>query len=184
MRVLILSILLLSLATVGTAQELPLGATLPLQDTAFTQRDGGSAPLSTLQGSGGTLVMYWDANCLWVERYRSRFEGLVQAAQEAGVNTLVVLPQTAASATLEVPQQTRVVLDPGSLRQALGATRAPQMFLFDRNGALQYVGAIDDSPSNPAGVRRAFLRDALTAVQAGTTPEVTRTEPIGCLLRP
>lgn len=184
MRALFASLLLALSASTGWAQELPLGATLPLRDQAFAQRDGAPAPLSSLQGSGGTLLMYWDAGCLWVERYRSRMNALVQAAEEAGVRTVIVLPEGASGAGLEVPTNTRVVLDPGTLRTALGATRAPQMFLFDGSGVLQYVGAIDDSPSNPAGVRRAFLLDALTAVRGGTPAEVTRTEPIGCLLRP
>lgn len=184
MRALLLSLLLVLSASTAVAQELPLGATLPLRDATFSKRDGSAATLSSLAGTGGTLVMYWDAGCLWVERYRSRYEALVQAAQEARVQTVILLPQAASTATLQVPENTQVLLDPGTLREALGAARAPHIFLFDAAASLQYVGAIDDSPSNPAGVRRPFLLDAISALRNGTTPEVTRTEPIGCLLRP
>jgi len=184
MRALLLSLVLVLSATSSMAQELPLGATMPLRETTFNIRDGGSATLNSFAGARGTLIMYWDARCLWVERYRSRYDAVVQAALEAGVQTLIVIPQAAAGETLIAPANTQVLLDLGTLRVALGATRAPQMFLFDGAASLQYVGAIDDSPSNPAGVRRPFLLDAISALREGTTPEVTRTEPIGCLLRP
>jgi peroxiredoxin len=66
---------------------------------------------------------------------------------------------------------------------AYGATRTPEVFLFDKSGSLQYHGAIDDNYDNPNAVKANYLRDALEAVLAGETPSVQETPPVGCTIK-
>jgi peroxiredoxin len=66
---------------------------------------------------------------------------------------------------------------------AYGATRTPEVFLFDKSGSLQYHGAIDDNYDNPNAVKANYLRDALDAVLAGETPPVQQTPPVGCTIK-
>ena len=67
--------------------------------------------------------------------------------------------------------------------RAYGANNTPEVFLFDKSGALQYHGAIDDNYDNPAAVRKQYLRDALDAVLAAETPPVQQTHPVGCTIK-
>jgi len=67
--------------------------------------------------------------------------------------------------------------------RAYGAERTPEVFLFDKNGALRYHGAIDDNYENPSAVRSHYLRDALNAVLAGQTPPTIETPPVGCTIK-
>lgn len=67
--------------------------------------------------------------------------------------------------------------------RAYGAERTPEVFLFDRSGALQYHGAIDDNYDNPAAVNKQYLRNALDDVLAGETPSVQGTTPVGCTIK-
>ena len=67
--------------------------------------------------------------------------------------------------------------------RAYGAERTPEIFLFDKNGVLQYHGAPDDNHEDPAAVQNAYFRDALDAVLAGETPAVTQTPPVGCTIK-
>ncbi len=53
---------------------------------------------------------------------------------------------------------------------AYGATRTPEVFLFDGEGLLRYHGAIDDSYEDPSAVQAQYFRDALDAVLAGSAP--------------
>ena len=66
---------------------------------------------------------------------------------------------------------------------AYGATRTPEVFLFDGGGLLRYHGTIDDSYEDPGAVQTQYFRDALDAVLAGSTPEVGYTPPVGCTIK-
>jgi len=66
---------------------------------------------------------------------------------------------------------------------AYGATRTPEVFLFDGDGALKYHGAIDDNVEEPNAVRSQYFRDALDAVLAGSSPAVGSTPPVGCTIK-
>ncbi|MDR7509918.1 MAG: redoxin domain-containing protein [Armatimonadota bacterium] len=61
-----------------------------------------------------------------------------------------------------------------------GATRTPEVFLFDSAGILRYHGGVDDNSEDPAAVRHPYLRQALDALLAGRTPPLAETPVIGC----
>jgi len=67
--------------------------------------------------------------------------------------------------------------------RAYGATRTPEIFLFDAQRTLRYHGAPDDNYEDPAAVRRHYLRDALDALLSGRTPEPAETKPVGCTIK-
>ena len=69
------------------------------------------------------------------------------------------------------------------IARAYGATRTPEVFLFDSAGVLQYHGTIDDNYEDPNAVRKHYLRDALDAILAGQTPPVQETPPVGCTIK-
>lgn len=73
-----------------------------------------------------------------------------------------------------------VVVDhDAKLGKALEAKTTPHCFVFDKEGKLQYQGALDDDSSgkNPSPAR--YLRDAITAILAGEKPGVQSTKPYG-----
>lgn len=67
--------------------------------------------------------------------------------------------------------------------RAYGAERTPEVFLFDKGGALRYHGTVDDSYEDPASVKNAYFRDALDAVLAGREPPTSETAPVGCTIK-
>ena len=69
-----------------------------------------------------------------------------------------------------------------TVARELGATRTPEVFLFDRDRRLVYHGAIDDNRDADA-VERHYLRDALEAVLAGRGPALAETPPVGCSVK-
>jgi peroxiredoxin len=69
------------------------------------------------------------------------------------------------------------------IARAYGATRTPEVFLFDRAGVLRYHGAPDDNYEDPAAVRHQYLRDAIDALLAGTAPAASETKVVGCTIK-
>lgn len=59
--------------------------------------------------------------------------------------------------------------------KAFGATRTPEVFVIE-GGKVVYKGAFDDHPSKPT---KSYVADAVQAVLAGKSPEITETRPFG-----
>ncbi len=67
--------------------------------------------------------------------------------------------------------------------KAYGATRTPEIFLFDAQRILRYHGAPDDNYEDPDAVQRPYLREAIEALLAGTAPPAAETKPVGCTIK-
>ena len=66
--------------------------------------------------------------------------------------------------------------------RSFGATRTPEVFLFDARSRLVYHGAVDDNPIEPDAVEEHFLRDALQALVTGRPQPRAETRSVGCAI--
>lgn len=172
------------------AQELPLGSSMPAANTTLQQAGGGSATLSSLTGSAGTVVVFWSNQCPWTDKYQGRLASL---QQEFGDQFNFVLINSNNSSAF--PQEALGEMEPkrfaeaylrdndASVAQAFGAERTPHVFVFDEASTLVYVGGIDDSPGDPGNVERRYLQDALSAVAQGQNVPVAQTKAYGCMIK-
>lgn len=67
-----------------------------------------------------------------------------------------------------------------------GATKTPHIFVLQKTDAgnrVAYIGAVDDNVRDPEGVTKRYVEDAVDALLAGRTPEVTETKAIGCSIK-
>src|SRR5574341_1000410 len=67
--------------------------------------------------------------------------------------------------------------------RAYGATRTPEIFLFDAGRTLRYHGAPDDNFEDPKAVKSTYLRDAIDALLAGRPVPAASTAPKGCTIK-
>lgn len=67
--------------------------------------------------------------------------------------------------------------------KAYGATRTPEIFLFDEGRTLRYHGAPDDNFEDPNAVQHHYLRDALDALHEGAALPTAETKPVGCTIK-
>ncbi|MEM9998826.1 MAG: redoxin family protein [Bacteroidota bacterium] len=171
--------------------QLQPGGTLPEASTAFTTVTGTSLRLADIQGEAGLVVVLWGADCPWVTRYEDRFLALVRDYGAQGFGFALVDPTPAADVdtAARAEQAGRYgdlpyLADPDArLARALGATRQPEVFVFDGAGALAYRGALDDSASDPSFVENDYARDALDALGTGGAPPAATAAAFGCTLR-
>jgi hypothetical protein len=66
------------------------------------------------------------------------------------------------------------------LADVFGASRTPEVFLFNKDKKLVYHGAINDSPSDPSNVKRMHLREAMNEMLGGSDVSVKETRSVGC----
>jgi peroxiredoxin len=66
--------------------------------------------------------------------------------------------------------------------RAYGASRTPEVFVFDTEHRLVYHGAPDSDHRDPEAAEP-YLTPALEAVLSGTQPDVQETPPVGCTIK-
>lgn len=174
---------------------LAIGAQLPLTNQALENIEGGQLTLADIEGTSGTVVIFWSNECPWVERYEGRILDLAGEFEAKGFGFILVnandpraFPGENLEASRERAQASNYtipyVLDSGStLAKAFGATRTPHVFVFDADDKLVYMGTVDDSPGDPRNVKEHYLRDALNAVLEGQPIASAETKAFGCNIK-
>lgn len=181
---------------------IPVGSALPLPDRAMAVVNAGSldrtsATTTFAQAAGprGLVVVFWCVTCPWVGRYESRVVALAEAYTDRGYGFVAVNANDAQQSPGDgVPQMVEqaarfeysfpYVVDGGSeAARAFGATRTPQVFVFDAAGVLRYEGAVDDSPRDAGAVQERYAANALTALLAGRDVDPSKTRSIGCTIK-
>lgn len=151
---------------------------------------------------GQDVVLEWtNHQCPYVKKhYKSQnMQNLQKRAEADGVVWLSVIssapgkqgyvgPERANELTNErgaVP--TAVLLDSsGETGRAYAAKTTPHMYIVDKEGVLQYQGAIDSKPNTrEASIAEAtnYVTAALDAMQAGTAIAQTETQAYGCSVK-
>lgn len=192
---LLLAALLLRPAAAQDGQPLDIGAALPLAGETMQNVTGSATSFEQQMGAEGLAVIFWSNTCPWVAKYESRVLALAEEYVPAGIGFVVVnandpgaypeegmqaIRQQASEAGYPFPY----LVDEGSrAAEAFGASRTPQVFLFDTAGRLVYEGTVDDSPSDASQVQEEYLRDAMNQLIAGTTIAVQKTKAFGCTIK-
>jgi peroxiredoxin len=166
-----------------------------------------TAPKFTLPGVDGrthTLDDYADAkalalvqscnHCPYVQAWEGRMSDLQREYGDRGFRLVAIssndadnYPEDAFDEMTRRAQARGFAFDylydeAQEIPSTLGASRTPEVFLFDEGRRLVYHGAIDDNRDEHAVTRR-YLRDAIEAVLAGSEPEVKETPPVGCTVK-
>ncbi len=166
-------------------------------DFTLKDLDGKEMKLSSYKGK--VVVLEWfNPGCPFVKNAHTK-GSLKEAAKKHTKNGVVWLAINSGAAgkqgagveankegaktfSLEHP----ILLDEtGEVGKHYGATNTPHMFVIDDKGTLVYRGAIDNSPDgegeSPTGGKLvSYVDEALAAIAAGKTPQVTETRAYGC----
>ncbi|MEO5331894.1 MAG: thioredoxin family protein [Magnetococcus sp. YQC-5] len=67
--------------------------------------------------------------------------------------------------------------------KAYGAVCTPDFFVYDAQRKLRYRGRLDDSPRNPAAVRRQELKEAVLAILEGRPVSAHQNTTMGCSIK-
>lgn len=170
--------------------QTPAGLTIGRPATEFSLKDlGGNA--HSLKGYRGKTValVFVSTQCPFSNAYAERLTAIATEYAARNVVMLGINSQTAESVD-EIRAHAKqyhlsfpILKDEQSkIADAYGATRTPEVFVVDPNGALQYHGRVDNA-KNPAQVKRNDLREALDEMLAGKTVSIAETKAFGCLIK-
>lgn len=187
-----LSCALLLLPAVASA--IAIGDAIPAKDAPLTNVDDSKVTLGGASGAKGTLVVFTCNHCPYVKAWEDRIVALGNEYAKKGVGVVAVnsndpkvvpgdsldgMKARAKQKGFEFPY---VVDETSEVAKAFGATKTPEVYLFDAAGKLAYHGAVDDSAEKDK-VKATFLKDALDAVIAGNAPSPAETKALGCSIK-
>lgn len=190
---------LMMLAVTAGAQEAPralaIGKTAPMADVKMAGVDGASLSIADVKGAKGTMVIFTCNSCPWVKAWESRIAELGNTFAKQGIGVIAINPNDpGVKSDDDMPSMKEraealglefaYVVDASSdVARAFGATKTPEVFLFDRKGKLVYHGAIDDNAKEPEKVSARWLNDALVATAGGKAVAVKQTKSLGCSIK-
>ena len=193
-----LAITVLAAGLAGADDEgdvLAIGDGAPMADVMMLSVDGGETSIGGVAGEHGTLVIFSCNHCPWVVAWEDRIAAIGNEYMGRGFGVIVINPNDTAEYPADGYEQMQAraeergfrfpyVVDATSdVARAFGATRTPEVFLFDGEGLLAYHGAIDDNARQPDEVESRYLRDALEALLAGEEIAVAETRSLGCSIK-
>jgi len=195
MRVTRLALSLLVALASTSSWALTVGEVAPSADVKMLNVDGRELSIADVKGARGTLVVFTCNHCPYAKAWEQRLVAIGNAYREKGFGVIAVNPNDAeAYEDDSYPEMQKRAKEKGyafpyvvdatsGVAKAFGATRTPEVFLFDAGGKLVYHGAIDDNAEDAAKVTKTYLRDALDAVAGGSPVRVAETKAIGCSIK-
>lgn len=175
--------------------SLPIGSSLPNPDSKMKDISGKEVSFKDAMKKNGLLVMFSCNTCPVVGKYQSR---TLETAKFATGNDIGVILLNSNEATRSDGESfddmkeygkdqgypfSYVVDKNSAMADAFGATRTPEVFLFDKSGKLVYHGAIDDNANDPGEVTRKHAKIAIEEMIAGKNVSTTKTRFVGCSIK-
>ncbi|MFT4024147.1 MAG: thioredoxin family protein [Flavihumibacter sp.] len=176
----------------STADPLPIGSPIPAAGVKMKDVSGKILSLHDVKTTQGLLVMFSCNTCPYVMKNQERTIQTGTYAGEKNIGFIVVNSNEGsrpgdesykamqAYARAQGYQWPYSVDSNNELADAFGASRTPEVFLFDAKGRLVYRGAIDDSPADPSKVTRQHLKMAMDEMLSGKAVSVTESRSVGC----
>jgi len=177
------------------SDRLEIGAKAPLTDVKVTDVSGEMLTLEEVADKNGLLVNFSCNTCPWVEAWEDRYNSISKLAEENDIGVIMLNPNAAIRDDGESMKDMQArakssgydfyyALDEGAkLAEAFGATRTPDVFLFNSSMELVYTGAIDDNAKAAEEVEQPFLKNAIKNLVSGKEIDPKTTKALGCTIK-
>ncbi|HTN77064.1 MAG TPA: thioredoxin family protein [Pirellulaceae bacterium] len=148
--------------------------------------DGKAISLPATKDAKAVVVCFTCNNCPAAIAYEDRFVEFTKKYADKGVKFIAInvnegedltkMKQRAEEKGFNYPYAFDA---DGATAKAYGATNTPHLFILDADHKVAYIGSFDNS-MDAAKADKAYAVNAVDAVLAGKTVEVSKTRPIGC----
>jgi len=176
-------------------KSIEIGQTIPKSTVKMQTIGKGSIALNDVKTRKGLLVMFSCNTCPYVIKSQNRTKEMMDYATSRGIGMVIVNSNEAyrneddsydamKKYSKEQGYKVPYVIDKNSeVADAFGATRTPEVFLFDGEGKLIYKGAMEDNPANPTESTQLYLQSAIDNMLAGKAVDPASTKSIGCSIK-
>ncbi|XWN37978.1 MAG: redoxin domain-containing protein [Balneola sp.] len=182
-------------SNVDAQKSISIGSDVPMFDHSVEDINGRSLTLSQTAQQNGLLVVFSCNTCPMVSRWEDRIKAIANSARLNNIGMIVLNPnerirdrgESLSDMKRRATKQTYNFLyamdKDHVIADAFGATRTPEIFLFNGTMKLVYKGSIDDNANNPAAVKNQYVEDAIQALVSGNEVGITNSAPKGCPIK-
>jgi peroxiredoxin len=168
---------------------------MPVRELEIEDTSGRNWTLSQKSDINGLLVIFSGNTCPWVAKWEDRYNFISSQAEVNDIGMIVLnsnerirdrgesLEEMRRRAQKQGYNFTYALDQDHIIADAFGATRTPEIFLFDNKRRLVYHGAIDDNASNTNAVEETYVEDALNAIANAEDIPVQETTLSGCSIK-
>lgn len=164
----------------------------PAPDFTLMDQDGKEHKLSAQKGK--IVVLEWTSpSCPYVKRhYDGKKDTMINSAKMGGEDVVWMAVDSSHFVKADESKKWKdekklaypILLDAdGAVAKSFNATNTPQMFVIDKEGVLQYKGAIDDDAAGNKKAPLNYVTAAITALKEGKKIAVPETKPYGCSVK-
>ncbi|MFT6211329.1 MAG: peroxiredoxin [Bacteroidia bacterium] len=193
-----IAIVLLSFlsASFTDLEQLNVGDKAPKTDLKMESVDGKKASLADLAKENGLCVIFSCNTCPYVIGWEDRYNEIEAACAKNNIGFVLVNSNEArrdgADSMGEMKEHAKekgygdfayLVDENHVIADAFGATKTPDVFLFNGKMDLAYKGAIDDNMKQKDSVKESYLKNAIGKMTAGEKIEPASTKAIGCSIK-
>ena len=177
-------------------EQLNVGDKAPKTDLKMESVDGKKASLADLAKENGLCVIFSCNTCPYVIGWEDRYNEIEAACAKNNIGFVLVNSNEAkrngADSMKEMIGHAKekgygkyayVVDENHVVADAFGATKTPDVFLFNGKMELAYKGAIDDNMKQKDSVKEPYLKNAVEAMVAGKPITPGETKAIGCSIK-
>lgn len=177
-------------------KQLEIGDNAPKTDVKMESIDGSKVSLSDLAKENGLCVVFSCNTCPYVIGWEDRYNEIEAACAKNNIGFVLVNPNEAKRDGEDSLEEMKlhakekgygsyayVVDENHVLADAFGATKTPDVFLFNGDLELVYKGAIDDNMKKKESVKEAYLKSAIDKMVAGEKVSPETTKAIGCSIK-
>lgn len=186
--------LLSMMACTQSSNALNIGDPMVDADVKMKNVDEKEVSINEVQGEKGTLIIFSSTHCPFVLGWQDAMVELGNTYQDKGVGVIFINSNNPATAgdTYESMQKMAkaegykfpfVVDATSDVARNFGASKTPDVFLFDADDKLIYKGAIGEGGQKPKPGGEAYLQNALDALLAGTSVPKTESKAVGCSIK-
>jgi len=187
-----------SMSAAAWAQDiasLEIGSDLPERSLKMKAVQGKEVSIEEVMKKNGVMVMFSCNTCPFVVKSQKRTKEMLEYAEKNNIGVIIINSNEAqrnetdsydAMKTYAAKQDYKapyVVDENSKMANLFGATRTPEVFLFNADGILMYHGAMEDNPASPSESKEFYLKDAITKMVNGEKPEPAFTKSIGCTIK-
>ena len=179
----------------GASELLTIGAKAPLPEYSMLDISGEKLTLADVKKDKGLLVVFSCNTCPFVIAWEDRYQTVSALCKELNIGMIAInsneakrdgedsIKKMKAHAKEKNYNFYYTVDENSKLAKAFGATKTPQIFLFDNKLSLVYTGAIDDNLKNAKGVQKHYLKNALSNLANGIKIDPESTKALGCSIK-
>jgi len=170
----------------------PLGQSA--KEFSLPDIEGNQLSLSSIAGKTATVVVWTCNHCPYALAWEDRILQVADDYRDSGVSVVAICSNDPERYPADAPSKMKKHAEERGWKipylsdssqvvaKEWDAKTTPDVFVLDAQLRIRYRGAPDSDHNDPSQ-NAAWLRSALDALLAGSTPEPAETAPVGCSVK-